>query len=988
MPVRATTPFISAIVFCVCYSHSARGQVFLPGKLTRGHAPSESRCEACHAPGKKGKIEPRRCLSCHKALTARIRARQGYHGKQALLTCAKCHKDHLGRAYDAIRWPGGKESFDHTRTGYPLIGKHRGQPCAKCHTPKRPRAAFVRSFSAQRRQRTMLGLTARCASCHKDPHKGALGARCQSCHDATTFKKVTRFDEHNRTRFPRVGKHATKPCAKCHKRTKKWIYRGLRFDSCAACHKPPHPNSMGQATTTAAPIKCATCHDERGWIKIRFARQRHSKALPLLGAHGRTRCRSCHGPKARVKPKGTRCASCHKDPHKNAFGAACAKCHSVVSWRKHKRALASIGRAGADQKLGADSIGIDANKVQAIAFHNKTRYKLTGKHIVTRCDSCHRQRRGRRRVKVRKPKFGRCSDCHKDPHAGQLTQKGRKCADCHETRGFGLVAFDLEDHAKTKMPLKDGHRLVPCARCHHKRRGAKLRFRPAHVRCIDCHEDPHKGRFRATAKSAPMTCASCHGSKDWHESVFDHNKTRFLLKGAHQESACRSCHRPDEQGAVAFRGRDRRCASCHRDSHLGQFSRSGKVRDCSSCHGSQNFKLPKFAHEKATGFALKGKHATLKCADCHHQVTLGDGKKVRLYRLGSRSCVKCHRPRHLEVSERALGRLSPLVRQVRAASLGKKLLRHGEAPLRRCEDCHDAISWRELKRSVRNFDHAQTGYPLRGAHLGAACGRCHRPNTSATRRCSSCHRDPHKARLGKRCADCHRTTSWNAPQILARHRQTRLPLTGWHAIADCASCHPGTRDNAYRAVPAACIACHAEAYSNPRTHPNHRSVGFGQRCEQCHRPSGWRPASPQARQSQLVNHLRLPLRGSHGSVPCVQCHHQSRPTPNCASCHQKQLRQAQSPNHLASGLSSRCEECHNSPAWQPAKLPPQHSFPLLGQHRRNDCQQCHTDPTRFRAVTCTAACHAAGPLRTRHRDSRAFSLHPAACVRCHPRGRR
>ena len=39
----------------------------------------------------------------------------------------------------------------------------------------------------------------------------------------------------------------------------------------------------------------------------------------------------------------------------------------------------------------------------------------------------------------------------------------------------------------------------------------------------------------------------------------------------------------------------------------------------------------------------------------------------------------------------------------------------------RCEDCHDSGDWQRATR----FDHAQTGFPLLGKHVGAACKGCH-----------------------------------------------------------------------------------------------------------------------------------------------------------------------------------------------------------------------------------------------------------------------
>lgn len=992
MPSRATALIYVALIFSiVASSRDAAAQVFLPGKLIRGHAPWESQCQACHAKGKKGDVDSARCLSCHKALNQQIRRKRGYHGKQGLVRCVKCHLDHLGRNYKAIRWPGGQKNFDHRRTGYALTGKHKGPACRKCHQPKNIRSKRVRAFSASRRAKTFLGLKQRCGSCHDDVHKGKLGSRCQSCHAGDAFKPVKSFSEHNRTRFPLVGKHQSLACAKCHKGANKaggWAFRGLRFSSCADCHKTPHRGGrMGQSKTPPTP--CSSCHTERSWRKTRFAKRSHP-GMVLRGAHARASCRKCHGVKANKQPAGKRCASCHKDPHRAKFGSGCAKCHSEYGWWKRKGTIVKMGKSTDEQRSLAASIGISAQKVQAVAFHNKTRYPLTGKHVVVRCAECHRKRRGRRRYKrIKNLKFQRCTDCHKDPHRGSLSAKGRRCEQCHETRGFELVSFGQKEHAKTKMVLKDAHQSVPCASCHPRSLPPKKRFARRHAKCNDCHKDPHRGRFRLTKNDKPLACETCHDQRSWHKQPFDHDKTRFALEGAHRNAACLACHKKGRGGVTTFRGLDKACRSCHADPHQGQFTRSAPRKDCGDCHGSKSFKIKRFDHGKRGGMVLGGVHEQLKCKRCHYPVKLKNGRKVRLYRLGAKGCDACHKPHHTGLRKRALSRIAPLARQAHlTATKRRSKLKHGDPELRKCERCHKQASWQALKSTVSSFDHGQVGYPLRGAHATASCARCHRPKKAATRQCASCHKDPHGGKLGPQCADCHDARRWKVSKTLALHRKTRLPLTGWHALADCASCHPRNRSGDYRGTPAACVACHAEQYNAPRTHPNHRAVGFGQRCEQCHRPTGWRPATAAARQNSLVAHRRLPLTGGHAKLDCVRCHQKSRPVPSCGSCHRRQARKVQRPDHGAPGFSSRCEHCHQPASWRPARLPPKHSFALSGKHRQLACQDCHTDSTRFSAFRCAGACHQPRLMLRRHRQVRGFSLTPAGCKRCHPGGRR
>ncbi|HKT69724.1 MAG TPA: hypothetical protein VJP83_09820, partial [Terriglobales bacterium] len=41
-----------------------------------------------------------------------------------------------------------------------------------------------------------------------------------------------------------------------------------------------------------------------------------------------------------------------------------------------------------------------------------------------------------------------------------------------------------------------------------------------------------------------------------------------------------------------------------------------------------------------------------------------------------------------------------------------------------CQNCHTFTAWKPI-RSVPEFDHNQTKFPLRGMHEGVACRQCH-----------------------------------------------------------------------------------------------------------------------------------------------------------------------------------------------------------------------------------------------------------------------
>ena len=968
---------------------AARGQAISPGKLSSAHAGLETECAACHS---RDRVEPSLCLKCHSALRVRVRARKGYHARVDQVRCGKCHPEHHGREFPTTRWPtGGEKGFDHRLAGYPLSGSHKKAACRDCHKPANIKEPSVKRLPLPIRQRTYLGLWTECGSCHQDVHRGTLGAVCTSCHTETGFRPVTRFPEHSRTRFPLKGKHKSVPCAKCHRPAQgTWRFSGIPSATCADCHKTPHRASMGVKGGKAT-LACQKCHGETKWSAIDYNKDSHPATLPLKGGHGRAACKACHGAKASQTPKSTGCASCHKDIHGGKFGATCTKCHSVETWRV-SRGQASGGTVLPEQKASADHLGIPAAKVKAVAFHSQTRYPLTGRHIVTSCDACHR--RGKKRV-YKKMKFGRCDDCHKDTHQGQFARHdtpnaelARRCEGCHDTLGWPLVRFTLAQHDQARFPLKAAHRGVPCASCHGAKRRPAERFTYESRECEACHRDPHKGNFRATP-TEKLACRACHDERSFARSAFDHDKTKLPLRGAHAKTACASCHRPDASGRVLFRGLGAGCETCHADQHQGQFTLKEPKRLCRDCHGegTQAFKVPRFDHERLTKFALAGAHRKVRCESCHHRVRLKDGHEVVYYRMENVTCRTCHKSRHLELEKRVRARTAPQAQVVLVAAR-TAVFKRSRTLLKKCEACHQPDGWRQLK-SPEHFDHGLTGYPLRGRHAAAACATCHRPKQATARPCGSCHADPHLGRLGRGCAECHEQASWTPSPLLAQHRRTRLPLSGSHALADCASCHPGARESRFRGAPAACYACHAAAYNDPALHPNHAKVGFDRRCEQCHRTVSWRPAIFGSRAALATSHQRFPLTGRHAQLACNQCHDTSRPTSSCVSCHAAALASAKSPDHRAAGFSTDCARCHGTQSFRPA-VASAHAgrFPLTGKHRGIACADCHTEPSNYRATSCTGACHVQGEMDPKHRRMAGYVFETRACLRCHPAGRK
>jgi len=88
-----------------------------------------------------------------------------------------------------------------------------------------------------------------------------------------------------------------------------------------------------------------------------------------------------------------------------------------------------------------------------------------------------------------------------------------------------------------------------------------------------------------------------------------------------------------------------------------------------------------------------------------------------------------------------------------------------------CGICHVTERW-DILRQDFSFDHKdKTGYSLEGAHVDAACLRCHNDRGPVTayvaRGCGGCHPDPHASALGLDCERCHGQTDWTPTGLIA-----------------------------------------------------------------------------------------------------------------------------------------------------------------------------------------------------------------------------
>jgi len=426
---------------------------------------------------------------------------------------------------------------------------------------------------------------------------------------------------------------------------------------------------------------------------------------------------------------------------------------------------------------------------------------------------------------------------------------------------------------------------------------------------------------------------------------------------------CTRCH------AASVRSRSFACLDCHREiaaeleKHRGlhaTYPQGGSPGTacvkCHSEHNGENFAIVHWTPTSAgfdhvqTGFALDGKHSGVGCRACHNARNVPAATRELLkakdmnhtYMGLDTRCAACHEDKHQ-------GRFGT-----------------------DCARCHSTADWKKARVEERTFDHAQTRFPLTGAHRQVLCAKCHTADADGQARyagiafatCAACHADPHKGEFKQDCSSCHSTATWKKSPFEAKfdHAKTDYPLAGKHIEVACTACH-ANGDFRSPIAHAACTDCH-------RTDPHGGQFAARAdkgRCEACHSVMGWKPSAFTA-----AEHARtgFPLVRPHERVECAKCHipagAQTKfkiPFAACTACH-RDVHQGQ---FAAAPWMNRCEKCHNGVTFQTANytlaMHQKQSFPLTGAHVAVACDRCHkpiagSDVARFHfaALACTS-CH-------------------------------
>lgn len=546
---------------------------------------------------------------------------------------------------------------------------------------------------------------------------------------------------------------------------------------------------------------------------------------------GLRNCTECHTLGNKIDDN--KCLACHEEiegriEKREGFhastevkGKECATCHSEHHGRNF------------------DMVRFDQDNFD----HDLTGYELTGAHVKIDCRECHQPDFIEdQELKVRKETFlgleHDCISCHEDVH--QNTLESNDCASCHSTEEFS-PAVDF-DHDETDYPLVGKHIEVDCIECHQKeiRNGKEFQhFADVEfANCNSCHDDVHNDQLGTD-------CKQCHTEESFTSQRnlrrFNHNRTKFPLKGSHKSVSCAECHQMNVSLTTLFQDRNgvktQDCKTCHEDVHENKLG-----EDCASCHNEKSFTgidTDDFNHN-LTDFKLVGEHQSVDCRTCHEESLTAP--------LAHNTCASCHQDYH-----------------------EGDFVKENVSP--DCASCHNEQGFEPSTYTLE--EHNESDFPLEGGHLATPCFACHLQEEKWRFKeigegCVDCHQDVHEGYISaeyypsQKCESCHVVDNWTDNQF--DHSLTGFELLGKHAETTCMECH-GVEEaiaqhkyEGFKDIPGDCASCH------DNVHEEQFAIEGVTDCVRCHGFNDW--------SSEDFNHdlTNFKLEGAHQNVACQDCH--------------------------------------------------------------------------------------------------------------------
>jgi hypothetical protein len=906
------------------------------------------------------------------------------------------------------------QSFDHTRTKFPLEGAHKDVTCETCHAG----AVFK-------------GVPTACANCHNgDFAKGKPGnhpkstAICVDCHNQSNFAQV--HVDHSKI---------SKDCFSCHDgrvATGKNKTHVKSAKTCEDCHVTTtwHIARFDHNQTNEP---CESCHDRL-----------HASGKPFVHIRSNNDCATCH--KVEAWTIGVfdhtgivdGCFACHdglsatgKNPTHIKTSNTCESCHTTVTWTKlHFDHLDPPVAAAACKSCHTGGMGNPAAGKSAQHFNVLN---------TSDCGGCHT-------TKAWAPtnfdhqlaaNLSNCYSCHNNAHPPALGKNPghiasqNTCTDCHSNTNFVSWKGAAFDHVSAGIIDK-------CFTCHNGTvRSGKSANHLLHTTntCENCHGNTNFKNWLTTSSKdfkhteiAGGTCFSCHdGTKSISLGPVV-GKSNIHLPTTEN---CDVCHTTDkfvpgkkfDHSEMAVPA----CFSCH-DGKTG-ISTASPLRtkgpthivaanDCESCHTSfVNWNTITFDHAGITN----------GCFSCH------DGKsatgKSATHLLTSNTCESCHVVTTWVVAVNKFDHNDPMVVGVPCATCHNGTIATGKSATHvttsdNCAACHTSANWTVAPASFDHTDPGVAGKSCETCHNGTnakgknathiltlnVCKGCHTDTTSwklaanqvdhslVIGTCFSCHDNAHNTAsftpiMGKTathlktsnlCAVCHTTTTWNPAVRPVDHTQVQ---------GTCFSCHNNTafkgKSSNHVSTSNDCALCHVTTtWMKPNVRFDHTdTVVAAATCVSCH--NGTNPLAFGKAAAPAPGHIV-------SSDNCADCHTTIAFTPAhidhsdpgvasqlCSSCHGVTAK-GKPVTHSPTPVGSDCKDCHTTVSWITNAKPDHTSF--VG-----NCFSCHNGtttakfkpPTHFVTSNNCDLCHNTDLFKPAVFDHRDTLVAGKPCASCH-----
>jgi hypothetical protein len=364
-------------------------------QLLGRHAEIANSCVSCH--NSNYTTTPDQCVGCHQNdFNSAVNPNHTAAGIPT--TCEQCHT--------STNW--APSTFDHTTTGFTLLGSHQSIQCSSCHAG------------------TLSGLNILCITCHQPEYNTAPNhtaqsypTDCELCHNSVLWNQ-TSFD-HQNTIFPLTGSHTTVTCQQCHSNG----YTGTPTD-CYACHTTDYNNTSNPNHIAASfPTTCVDCHSTTTWTPATF--DHDNQYFPIYsGSHN---------------GKWNQCSECHTTPNNYSL-FSCIDCH------EHRQSEMDVKHQEVNgyvfNSLNCYDCHPDGRERPVIFNHTITEFPLTGAHINVECAQCHLSNQNRISTE--------CADCHMQDYLKsvnpnhQATGITTECISCHNTNNWNSVSRILQEN--------------------------------------------------------------------------------------------------------------------------------------------------------------------------------------------------------------------------------------------------------------------------------------------------------------------------------------------------------------------------------------------------------------------------------------------------------------------------------------------------------------------------------------------------------------